>query len=280
MARGASASASILFAFIVLCAGPARAVPVLTFYEGSAADPAGIAPVRDTFRLAVGGGTVAGANGSFGGLRREINWDGVPASLSDPNLLPGNFFNTTSPRGAVFTTPGTGFLVSANAGLGTPTLFGFPSDFQTFSPQKLFTAVNSNITDVRFFVPGTSIAGTTTGFGALFVDVELPTSSRLEFYDASDALLESRAVPSAGNQSLSFLGLTVSGGSIGRVRIVSGANTIVLDGVLGNPVDDVVVMDDFIYAEPLAALVVPEPGSLVLLGAGLALASMRRRKVR
>src|SRR5205807_2646705 len=130
-------------------------------FEAAGADPASITPTRDAFRAAVGGGSVAGANGSFGGLRREINWDGVPDSRADPNLLPGDFFNTTSPRGAVFSTPGTGFLVSANAGLATPPLFGFPSDFQTFSPQRLFTAVNSNITDVSFFVPGTSTSATT-----------------------------------------------------------------------------------------------------------------------
>src|SRR4051812_4621479 len=120
-----------------------------TVFEAAGANAAAITPTRDAFRAAVGGGTVAGANGDFGGVRREINWDGVPDTLSDPNQFPGNFFNVNSPRGIVLSTPGTGFLVSANAGLATPPLFGFPSDFQTFSPQKLFTPVNSNITDVN-----------------------------------------------------------------------------------------------------------------------------------
>src|SRR3982074_1454478 len=106
-------------------------------FEGAGATVASITPTRDGFRSAVGGGATAGAHGCFGGLRREINWDGVPAGFSDPNLLPADFFNTTSPRGAVFSTPGTGFLVSANAGGASPILFGFPSDFQVFSPQKL-----------------------------------------------------------------------------------------------------------------------------------------------
>src|SRR6266496_2437704 len=86
-------------------------------FEGAGANAAAITPVRDAFRTAVGGGTVAGANGSFGGLRREINWDGVPDMFSAPNLLPANFFNVNSPRGVVFSTPGTGFEVSANAGV-------------------------------------------------------------------------------------------------------------------------------------------------------------------
>src|SRR6185369_6087001 len=124
-------------------------------FEASGASAAAITPTRDSFRQAVGGGTTAGANGSFGGVRREINWDGVPDASSDPNPLPADFFNVNSPRGVVLSTPGTGFLVSTNAGGITPVLFGFPNDFQAFSAQKLFTAVNSNVTDVTFFEPVT-----------------------------------------------------------------------------------------------------------------------------
>lgn len=178
---------AVIAAATALLLAPAAWANFVTF-ESAGADAAAITPTRDGFRLAVGGGTVAGANGSFGGLRREINWDGVPDALSDPNPLPANFFNVNSARGAVFSTPGTGFLVSANAGLATPTLFGFPSDFQAFSAQKLFTAVNSNITDVRFFVPGTLLATTTSAFAAIFVDVEVAALTRIEFFDASEAL--------------------------------------------------------------------------------------------
>lgn len=187
---------AVIAAATALLLAPAAWANFVTF-ESAGADAAAITPTRDGFRLAVGGGTVAGANGSFGGLRREINWDGVPDALSDPNPLPANFFNVNSARGAVFSTPGTGFLVSANAGLATPTLFGFPSDFQAFSAQKLFTAVNSNITDVRFFVPGTLLATTTSAFAAIFVDVEVAALTRIEFFDASEALIFTRRRRSA-----------------------------------------------------------------------------------
>ena len=256
------------------------AAPVnFTTFESAGANPAAISATRDAFRVAIGGGAVAGANGSFGGLRREINWDGVPDARSDPNPLPANFFNLTSPRGALFATPGTGFLVSANAGQAAPVLFGFANEFQTFSAQRLFTAVSSNMTEVSFFVPGTALAATITAFGLIFVDVEVAGLTKIEFFDAANALIYSHDALVGGNQGLSFLGAMVDGsGSISRVRITSGLNTIVSNGVLGNLIDDVVVMDDFLYAEPSAAAI-PEPSSLALLGFGLAagLAWLRRR---
>ena len=256
------------------------AAPVnFTTFESAGANPAAISATRDAFRVAIGGGSAAGANGSFGGLRREINWDGVPDARSDPNPLPANFFNLTSPRGALFATPGTGFLVSANAGQAAPVLFGFANEFQTFSAQRLFTAVSSNMTEVSFFVPGTALAATITAFGLIFVDVEVAGLTKIEFFDAANALIYSHDALVGGNQGLSFLGAMVDGsGSISRVRITSGLNTIVSNGVLGNLIDDVVVMDDFLYAEPSAAAI-PEPSSLALLGFGLAagVAWLRRR---
>ena len=253
-----------------LLLAPAAWAGFVTF-ESAAGTPADITPTRDAFRVAVGGGTAPGANGSFGGVRREINWDGVSDARSDPNALPANFFNVTSPRGVEFSTPGTGFLVSANSGLATPILFGFGNDFQTFSAQRLFTAVGSNITDVRFFVPGTSTAATTSAFGVIFVDVEIAGQTMLEFFDASNVLIFTRAAIVAGNQGLSFLGAVANAGErISRVRLTSGRNTIVANGQLGNQIDDVVVMDDFLYAEPLQRNSVPEPSSVALFALALA----------
>ncbi|MBL8392686.1 MAG: PEP-CTERM sorting domain-containing protein [Candidatus Accumulibacter sp.] len=265
-------------AIAALLLAPAAGAALIVF-EAAGTNAAAITPTRDDFRAAVGGGINAGANGSFGGLRREINWDGVPNGFADASALPADFFNVNSPRGAVFSTPGAGFLVSANAGQSAPILFGFANEFAAFSAQRLFTAVSSNITDVSFFVPGTTTAATTSAFAAIFVDVEVANQTTMEFFDESGSSIFARAVLAGGNQGLSFLGAVAGAGErISRVRLTSGLNTIVANGVLGNPNDDVVVMDDFLYAEPRRA--VSEPAGIALAGLGLlgGLLGLRRRR--
>ena len=135
-----------LTAFITL---PATLGQAQTSVAG--ADAAAITGDVNNFRSALG---TLNPNvvGSFGTGRREINWDGVPDAFAAPSLLPPDFFNVNSPRGVVFSTPGTGFSVSANAinPTGTPVQFGninptFPTLFEPFSPQRLFTAIGSNI---------------------------------------------------------------------------------------------------------------------------------------
>lgn len=236
----------------------------------------------DGFRAALGG-LNANVAGSFVSGRREINWDGVPDALSAPNALPANFFNVNSPRGAVFSTPGSGFQVSATAASGTPVEFGninasYTSQFATFSPQRLFTAVGSNVVDVNFFVPGSTTPALTRGFGSVFTDVDLANTTSIAFYDANNVLLDTLFVPGqTGSESLSFLGADYGSAVISRVRITSGNAALGPNETTGL---DLVVMDDFIYGEPIAAVGVPEPGSMALLAAGmlsLGLLGSRRR---
>src|ERR1700750_354857 len=87
---------------ILLAAVFAPPLQAQVVFSGAGANAAAITATRDSFRNAIGGGTTAGANGSFGGIRREINWDGVAAAASAPNNLPANFFNVNSPRGVIF----------------------------------------------------------------------------------------------------------------------------------------------------------------------------------
>lgn len=260
---------ALLAATAAALAGPAQAA--ITVFEAAAANPAGLTPTRDSFRVAVGGGSTAAANGDFGGVRREINWDGVGNAFADPNPLPANFFNTTSPRGAVFSSPtlGATFAVSANAGGATAPLFGFSGDLQTFSAQRLFATLGSRVTDISFFVPGTSTPATTSAFAAIFVDVEDNSAGNftlVEFFDAGNALIFSRHALPAGNQGLSLVGGVANAGElISRVRITTPDNFLISNGVRANETNDFVVMDDFLYTTPLA---VPEPApwAMALLG--------------
>jgi hypothetical protein len=241
-------------------AGLAQALGISFFASGP--DAAAITPSVEAFRSDLGN-LNPNVAGSFGTGRREINWDAVPAAFSAPNLLPNNFFNVNSPRGAVFSTPGTGVEVSANAADG-PVRFGnidpnYPSLFQVFSPQKLFTAINSNIVDVSFFIPGSSVAALTRGFGAVFTHVELLDTTSLTFFGLNNQPLGTFFVPSVlGDQTFSFLGVDFGLPEVSRVRITSGNVALAL-GQLG---PGVTVMDDFIYGEPN-----PVPGPIA--GAGL-----------
>jgi hypothetical protein len=270
------AAALPLLVLVCLIVTPAAAAPFV--FSATGASAAGIQGTVDAFRSALGtlNPNVAG---SFPSGRREINWDGVPDTFSAPNILPPNFFNANSPRGVVFSTPGTGFQVSANAvnPTATPIEFGninptYPGLFAAFSAQKLFTALGSTITDVDFVVPGSNIPATVRGFGAVFTDVDLADST-ISYFDQSNALLASfLVVPTAGNETFSFLGVLFDAGErVSRVRITSG-NSIL--GPNESPTLDLVVMDDFIYAEPQAA---PLPGTFLLMGTGLAGFWLRKR---
>lgn len=240
-----------LLALVVLLSAPALLAQIVRSAAG--ATPADITAARDLFRLDIGGGTTAGANGSFGGLRREINWDGVPDAFAAPNNLPANFFNTTSPRGAVFSTPGTGFQVSSD---DTQIEFDninptYSSQFQPFSPLRLFTPLGSNITDVTFFVPGTAVPAAVSAFGAVFTDVDV--SSTIQFFDLASQSLGIFQVPVSPSGGLSFLGVSgfPAGALISRVRITTG-NVALGAGTNDTSIADVVVLDDFIYSEPIA----------------------------
>ena len=77
---------------------------------------------------------------------------------------------------------------------GLATLFNNPTYstiFSTFSPPRLFTPIGSNITDVTFFVPGSAgaIPATVSAFGAVFTNVNLANTSRLQFFDQNNVQL-------------------------------------------------------------------------------------------
>ena len=221
---------------------------------------ASITGTLDAFRAALGGINNANTAGPLAGGRREINWDGGGAATSLASTPFTGFLNN---RGGLFTTPGSGFVQAPVTGLadtfGNPT---YATIFQPFSAQRLFSAIDSNVTIVDFFIPGgLGIEANTRGFGAVFSDVDevdgsgpadkrgnRGASTRLDYYDENGNLLYSNYVPAApGNAGFSFLGIVFADARIARVRILAGD---VAPGPDDDRKADVVMMDDFLYGEP------------------------------
>lgn len=229
-----------------------------TKIEGAAGDVAGLTPTVTAFRALLGEPN-NGSNPPAAAGRREINWDGTPDAESAPDLLPPDFFNTSVPRGAVFVSKNNKFQVSADADNPTNTGVRF-SDingqydgiFATFSAEKLFTTIGTNVMGIRFFVPGTNTAATVKGFGAIFSDVDRSGPTRVEFLDRAGKVIFETFAPrgAQATQSLSFVGVATNA-DIREVRITAGNAPLSSENVDGREFD-LVVLDDFLYAEPTA----------------------------
>jgi hypothetical protein len=230
-------------------------------FQGSGPNASSIQGLVDQFRLAIGGINNANNAGPLASGRREINWDGGGGNAAtSPGPTPFTVFLAS--RGANILTPGSGFVQAPPSGIAQT--FSNPSyatEFQTFSPLRLFSPVDSNITEIQFFIPG---AGTqravTNGFGVVFTDVDQPDgsgpgnkkgnrgdSTLIQFFAANGDLLYSSFVPaSPGTGSLSFFAVLFSDARIASVRVRAGDAEPGVD----DREADIVMMDDFIYGEP------------------------------
>ncbi len=240
---------------------PPKEVDTPIVFQAAGPNAASIQSMVDQYRLALGNPLNGNAPGPLATGRREINWDGGGNnSTTSPGPTPFDVFLNT--RGARMTTPGSGFVQAPPSGIADLTGNASYADiFKTFSPLRLFAALESNVTKVAFFIPGSNgaIPATTKGFGAVFTDVDQPdgvrdfgwhdqSSTFIQYFDVYGKLLYSSAVPpSPGDGSLSFFGIVFDDARIARVRIITGNAALGKDDTRHH---DIVVMDDFLYGEP------------------------------
>ena len=235
-------------------------VPPIVF-QAAGPNAASIQSTVDQFRASLGGVNNGNTNGPLATGRREINWDGGGSTNTSPGPTPFTVFLNS--RGGLMETPGSGFVQAPASGLAD-TFFNpsLATTFEAFSPVRLFAPLDSTVTDVTFFVPGGgNIPAMTSGFGAVFADVDSPDgggsrvrqskrvrSSLIAYYDADGKLLYQSAIPSSlGTATLSFFGIVFPEPRIAFVRIITGRKNP-SQGL--DPEVDLVVMDDFIYGEP------------------------------
>ena len=175
----------------------------------------------DTFRTLVGATLNPNTPGQKIGGRREINWDGVPAALTNIDTFPANFFNARSARGALFITGGTGLRVSDN-GFGDINA-AYSADFKAFSPTKTFAPIGSTVMEVHFVVAGSDTAARVNGFGAVFSGADRSTTASIDYYDGSGTLLGTIIAPRRSDvNGLSFAGVIYPSPVVAFVRIHSG----------------------------------------------------------
>jgi hypothetical protein len=224
-------------------------------FQAAGPTAASIQSMVDAFRTAIGGENNGNVAGPIDTGRREINWDGGGSTAT--SIVPTPFDGFLVNRGGRFTTRGDGFVQAPVEGLAaTFNNTSYATEFKAFSPVRLFSPLDSNVTTAQFFVPGGGeIAATTKAFGAVFSDVDQQrngdnhgATTVMLFYGAYGNLLYRADVPaSEGEASFSFVGVLFDEARVASVRIRTGN---ALPGADDNRKRDVVMMDDFIYGEP------------------------------
>ena len=184
--------------------------------------------------------------------RRGVNWDGVPAAVTDVDNFPATFFNLTSTRGLEYVTaPGTGLRVSDNN--FTDINPSYAAELSAFSTPKLFSPVGTNRSEIRFRIPGSDTAAVVQSFGAVLVDVDKANTTRLEAFDKDGHLIANVVAPiRAATDPFTLVGVQFDRPVIARIVLELGDAPLGAGtrDVSSGGTKDVVVLDDFFYSEP------------------------------
>jgi hypothetical protein len=225
-------------------------VPTAIVIKGSG----NIADELDQFRNLLGAVLNTTPGQSSG--RREINWDGVPDIYSGQQL-PADFFNPTAAGAPPALQRGLLYSPEVDARVSNMVFADreatHATEFAAFSGNKTFSAVSNNLWNVEFEVAGQRLAASVHGFGAVFSDVDEETSTSMEYFSGNRSL-GIFTVPARSTSSHSFLGVYFPYEKVTRVRVRQG-NAALENGVKdisSGGTKDLVIMDDFLYDEPIA----------------------------
>lgn len=223
------------------------------------------------FETAIGGSDNQQLPPQLNGFR-SINWDAVKLDGTDfggnstvvkPGSTVGIPINRFQSRGVefqeVYAVSGDGF-VDVN-----PKVTGL---FPAFSPKNTFAMFNDPTIDLSFVLPSdgktTSVPSATRAFGAIFLNVTKADTTFIEYFNG-DTSLGAFSVPVGTPSQPEFLGEVFANPIITRVHITLGDGVLFkFDGTTSTAGDDpathnLVVTDDFAYAEPAGALNLPTP---------------------
>mmetsp|Transcript_14532 Transcript_14532/g.58956 ORF Transcript_14532/g.58956 Transcript_14532/m.58956 type:complete len:259 (-) Transcript_14532:152-928(-) len=205
------------------------------------------------FRGLLGGLNNGNDAGPLPSGHRQINWD---AGIV-PFDFPRKFFADTVDRGMSVFSKKNKFAVSGPAPDNVSdrrfsTINHTESKtFKAFSKKRLFTPLRETVFWTKFSVPGTNKRALVQGFGAVFVGVDLPKTTRMVAYDKNDCILAEEYVDAYAG-GMSFLGFYFKRPIIARVAFYLGNQPIDYPYCGTSCGEDVVVMDDFLYGEPQA----------------------------
>jgi hypothetical protein len=204
------------------------------------------------FRTLLGDPANGGTAGQQPAGRREVNWDGAGAvPFNNRNDFPVDFFNNNVKAGLVYA----GAAFRNDSSLFVQINPTYANEFHTFSPKVMFSAVGSNVINLQFRVAGSATLAAVTGFGVVFVDVDLEHASSIELFDKDRNSLGRFEAPRRSDANgLSFVGAKFDAAIVAFVTITCG------NGALGAGVNDIteggaldlVVIDNVIYGEPNA----------------------------
>ena len=271
-------------ALMALFPGNPFTLPAPTQFSGGGSQTAA-QPSLAAFQQAIGGADNTTSPTPQAGGFRTINWDGVNLTGTDfggganttvisPGEIVGIPSNRFQSRGVFFDE------VNAVSGNGfddaSPDIT--PTTFPAFSPNNTFSPINDNTLEMSFVLASaattTPVPAATRGFGAIFIGSQGASTSSIEYF-SGDRLLFTLDVPVGVASQPQFVGALFTQSVVTRVRLTVGEGAVLVydgtnidpSGVL--PPNQLAVLDDFDYAEPVPLGSVPPvlPGPQGTVGA-------------